>query len=300
MILVVGATGMVGGSVCRRLAAKGTPTRALVRATSDAAKVQALRTLGMQIVEGDLRDPASLARACRGVSAVISTASSMPFAYQAGVNDIATTDLEGVLRLIDAAKAARVRHFIYTSFSANLDLDFPLRTAERAVEAHLELSGLTFTILRPTFFMEVWLSPMVGFDAIHAKATVYGNGVGPISWISVADVAEFAVWCLDSPAARDAVLELGGPAALTPDEVIAIFERVHGRQFAVQHVPSDALVTQQEAASDPMARSFSGLMRCYAKGDPIDMRATRVAFPVALTTVEEYAAATAGLAAVPA
>lgn len=66
--------------------------------------------------------------------------------------------------LIDAAVRAGVGHVIYTSFSANLDLDFPLGRAKRAVEAHLIASGMAYTILRPSCFMEVWLSPAVGFD----------------------------------------------------------------------------------------------------------------------------------------
>ena len=84
MILVVGATGLVGGDVCRRLAASGTAVRALVRATSDPARVAALEALGVETVVGDLRDPASLAEACRDASAVICTASSMPFGYEPG------------------------------------------------------------------------------------------------------------------------------------------------------------------------------------------------------------------------
>ena len=300
MILVVGATGMVGGEVCRRLAAREIPARALVRATSDPAKVEALRTLGLKVVEGDVRDTASLAEACRGVSAVIDTVSSMPFAYQPGVNNIATTDLEGALHLIDAARASGVEHFVYTSFSGNMDLDFPLRNAKRTVEAYLKLSGMTYTILRPSYFMEVWLSPAVGFDATNAKATIYGDGTNPISWIALGDVAEFAVRSLDNPAARNAILELGGPAALTPEQVVGIYERVFGRAFETVYVPPEALASQQATATDPMQQSFTGLMRCYASGDAIDMRPTLRDFPVVLTAVDDHAEAGARTMAVPA
>jgi uncharacterized protein YbjT (DUF2867 family) len=294
MILVVGATGLVGGDVCRRLAAQGVATRALVRTTSDPAKVDALRALGAEVASGDLRDPASLAEACRDVTAVISTASSMPFGYEAGVNDIASTDLAGTLHLVDAARAAGVvRHVVYVSFSGNIDLDFPLRNAKRTVEDHLKLSGLTYTILRPSYFMEVWLSPAVGFDAANAKATIYGSGTNPISWISLADVANFAVRALDAPQARNATIELGGPEALTPLQVVGAFEQTYRRPFEVQHVPVEALQAQQEAATDQMQQSFSGLMRCYAMGDPIDMAATLRDLPVDLTTVEAFAAASA-------
>ena len=291
MNLVVGATGLVGGEICRRLAAKGESIRALVRATSDQVKVGALRDLGAELVQGDLRDRASLEAACQGVRAVISTASSMPFSYQPGENDVQTVDLEGVANLIAAAQAADVPRFIYTSFSGQIDLDFPLRNAKRAVEQRLKESGLTYTILRPSYYMEVWLSPAVGFDVANAKAQIYGTGEQAISWISLQDVAQFAVEVLESPAARHATLELGGPEALSPLQVVRIYEQVLGRSFEVQHVPEKALQAQQESSADPMQQSFTGLMRCYAQGDPIDMDAVLAAFPMQLTSVQDYASA---------
>jgi uncharacterized protein YbjT (DUF2867 family) len=294
MILVVGATGLVGGEICRRLAARGQPVRALVRETSQPDKVAALRALGAEIATGSLQDQASLAAACKGVSAVITTVSSMPFSYVPGVNDIRTTDTDGVKRLVDSARDAGVPHFVYTSFSSNLDVDTPLRTAKRSVEEHLIGSGMGYTILRPSCFMEVWLSPAVGFDPAGARATVYGTGTAPISWIAIADVAELAIQSLEAPAARNAALELGGPEALSALEVIDIFERLAGRPFEVVHVPIEALAAQQEAATDPMAQTFAGLMRCVALGDRIDMAPLLQEIPLHMTTVREFAAAAVG------
>ena len=213
----------------------------------------------------------------------------MPFAYKPGENDIQTTDLQGLTNLVDAAKAAHVRHFIYTSFSRNIDLDFPLRNAKRTVERHLQESGMAYTILRPGYFMEVWLSPAVGFDAANATAAIYGDGNKPLSWIAMRDVAEFAVQSLTAPTARNATIELGGPEALTPLQVVKVFEELQGRTFGMQFVPADALKAQQEEATDPMQQSFSGLMRCYAAGDLIEMRETLKAFPIKLTSVKEHA-----------
>ena len=85
MNLVVGATGMVGTEICRLIAASGSPVKALVRASSDVTKVANLKRLGATVIEGDLRDRASLETACEGAEAVISTASAMPFAYTSGV-----------------------------------------------------------------------------------------------------------------------------------------------------------------------------------------------------------------------
>lgn len=288
MNLVVGATGMVGGEICRLLAARGLPIRALVRTTTDPAKVEALRKLGADIVVGNLTDPASLRAACAGVDALIDTVSSMPFSYVPGQNDIQTVDIEGAKALVDAAKAAGVKRFIYTSFSRNLDLDFPLRNAKRAVEQHLKDSGLDYTILHPGFFMEAWLSPMVGFDAANGKAQIYGTGDQLISWISFKDVAAFAVESLSNPAASRAALEIGGPEAISLRQVIGMFETATGKTFEVSHVPAEALEAQQAGATDPMQQSFIGLMRCYAAGDPIDMRELQQSFAVELTPLKEF------------
>jgi len=291
MNLVIGATGLLGREICRLVAAEGKPVRALVRPTSDQNKVAQLESLSVEIAQGDLKDRTSLDAACRGVSAVISTASST-LSRQDG-DSIQTVDLEGQLNLIDAAKAANVSRFVLISFP-HVDVEFPLQAAKRSVEEHLTKSGLTYTILRPTFFMEVWLSPALGFDAGNAKAQVYGTGNNKISWISYKDVAKFVVAALENPEARNAVIELGGPEALSPLEVVQTFEDLQGRKFDVQHVPEEALREQKESAGDPLHQSFAGLMLYYSRGDIIDMHETLQKFPVRLTSIRDYAQAFIG------
>jgi len=286
--LVVGATGLLGSEVCRLLAAEGKAVRALVRPTSDQTKVAQLESLNVEVARGDLKNPSTLASACRGVNAVISTASST-LSRQDG-DSIQTVDLEGQLNLVDAAKAANVSHFVLVSFPQT-DVEFPLQSAKRVVEDRLKSSGLTYTILQPTFFMEVWLSPALGFDAANAQAQIYGTGENKLSWISYKDVAKFAVLSLDNPEASNAVIQLGGPEALSPLEVLRIFESVQGREFAVQHVPEEALRGQKESSSDPLQQSFAGLMLYYSQGDVIDMRETLQKFPVRLTSIRDYAQA---------
>ncbi len=294
MILVVGATGLVGREICRRLAARTIDTRALVRPTSDASKVAELAGLGIEIVRGDLRDPSSLAAACQGIETVVTTVSAMPFSYEGGVNDLSTTDRRGTLALLEAARAAGARSFVYTSFSSGIDAECPLADTKRAVERAVLGSGLACTILRPSYFMDVWLSPVAGFDFANAKAAIYGTGENPISWILAGDVAEFAVRAALDPSAKGRILELGGPEPLTPLEVVAIFERLAARPFEVQYVPEAVLRDQQEATDDPFAQSFAALQRSYAKGNLIEMGSALEAFPVELTSVEEYAALVLG------
>ncbi len=287
MNLVVGATGFLGSDICRLLIQQGQPVRALVRTTSDPAKKEALQSLGIELIVGDLKDPASLAAACQGVGAVISTA-SVTISRQPD-DSIQAVDLDGQLNLIKAAKTAHVAQFIYVSYSGNIDVDCPLKTAKRTVEQAVKESGMTYTILRPSSFMEVWLSPIVGFDAANANVTVYGAGQNKISWISLHDVAQFAVASLTNSAAQNVVLELGGPEALSPLEVIKIFEAASGKTFTVQYVPAEALQSQLDTATDPIQQSFAALMLAVTQGDEIDMTATLQSFPLRLTSVEEFA-----------
>ena len=293
MNLVVGATGMVGTEVCRLLAASGKPVRALVRSTSDQGKVEKLKGFGAAVVQGDLRDAATLRAACKGVSAVFSTASAMPFAYAAGVNTPQTTDRDGHMRLIDEARAAGVKQFVFLSFPP-MPVSMPLQDAKRAVEERLKESGLSYTILQPTFFMEVWLSPAVGFDYSNHTAALYGPGENAISWISYRDVAQFAVASLSHAYFRNAVQPLGGPEAISPCRVVGIFEKVGGKPFTTSHLAVGDLQRKLEAATDPMEKSFAGLMLGVAGGGAVNMTEVLKELPLNLVTVEGYARSVMG------
>lgn len=285
-ILVAGATGFLGGEICRQLIGKNKNVKGLVRATSDANKVAQLKELGVEIAEGDLKDKSSLENALHGVAAIISTVSST-FSRQEG-DSIQTVDDEGQNNLINAAVDAGISQFVYVSF-CTMTGEFPLQTAKRKVEKHLAESGLNYTILQPTFFMEAWLSPALGFDYPNAKATVYGEGKNRISWIAIKDVASFAVASLDNPATKNRSIELGGLAALSPLEVVKIFETRHGKKFELQFVPEEALRAQKNAAQDPLSESFAALMLSFAHGSEIDMKDIIDVFPMQLTSVNDYA-----------
>src|SRR5438128_1605158 len=107
MILVVGATGKVGGTITRQLLKQGHSVRILVRPKSH---YQPLVESGAQTVFGDLKDPASLYAACQGIDSVITSATSLE---RGGDDNPQTVENEGNRSLIDAAKAAGVKHFIF-------------------------------------------------------------------------------------------------------------------------------------------------------------------------------------------
>jgi uncharacterized protein YbjT (DUF2867 family) len=287
--LVIGATGLVGLEVCRQLRESDSQVRALVRSTADPQKRSELERLGVELAEGDLKDAASLARACAGVQSVISTASST-LTRQAG-DSIETVDRRGQLALVDAARAAGVEHFVFISFRDNPAIRYPLTEAKRAVEEALKASGMAYTILQASYFMEVWLTPALGFDAANGKVRFYGDGSRPVSWISYKDVARAAAATVGEPAARNLVVELGGPQALSPREVVRMFEAAGAGEIGTESVPESALAAQLNAATDPLEKTFAGLMLQYAGGDAIDPAASGRLFPFRMTSVRDFIAA---------
>jgi uncharacterized protein YbjT (DUF2867 family) len=291
MTLVVGATGLLGTEICRRLSAAGKSVRAMVRKTSDPAKKSILKELRAELVEGDLKDHSSIDRACQGATTVITTPTAI-LSQQAG-DTFRTVDLEGQMHLVDAARIANAAQFVFISVSGSLgkaDRN-PLVDAKRAVEEHLRRSGLTYTIVRPSFFMEIWLSSHLGFDFNNAKATIYGSGKNKISYISLFDAAQLVAKALSNPAGRNTVIELGGAEPLSQIEVVRIFEEISGRAFAMQFVPEEALRARREAAANPVEQTFASLTLAAAHGDLIDMGDTWRKFSLRPKSVRDYAKA---------
>ena len=284
-VLVVGATGFLGMEICRQLAASHKAVKALVRLSSDPEKVKALENLGIETVTGDIKDRGSLDEAFINVEQVISTASST--LSKVTGDSIETVDHLGQLNVIDAAEKAGVKKFVFISFPESPE-QFPLQDAKRSAEETLKATGIEYTILRPTFFMEIWLGPYLGFDIKNRKATVYGHGVNKISWISLKDVARFSVLSLNNGKAANKVLELGGPEALSPMEVIKMAESVSGSSFELQYVPEEVIRNQKEKSEFPLEQSFSALMLTLARGGEIDMVEVLKMLPVQLTSVDEY------------
>jgi uncharacterized protein YbjT (DUF2867 family) len=271
---------------------RGKPVRALVRTTSNPSAVARLRDLGVEFAVGDLKDPASLQPACRGAHTVISTA-SVTHSRQDG-DSIESADESGQVNLVRAAAAQRVKRFIYISFTGAIRSDDPLTRAKRRVESAIQESGMTYTILRPSYFMESWLGPGLGFDFANAKARIYGSGNEKVSFIARGDVAAFAVASVDNASTENAVLEIGGPEPVSPLEAVKIFEEIGGRRFEVQHVAEDAIREQGASATDSLQKSFAALMLQFAQGDPIPMEDVLKQIPVELTSVRQYAASALG------
>jgi uncharacterized protein YbjT (DUF2867 family) len=262
MILVVGATGILGGLITQRLVAGGREVRILVRRNSPseelakqglATSAQSLIEAGAKPVYGDLKDRLSLDRACEGIETVITTANS---AMRAGEDNVETVDRQGNRSLIEAARAAGVKQFIFVSFlGASLDNPVPLFQAKAETEGTLVKSGMLYTILSPNFFMESWIGMVVGIPLkAHQPITLVGEGRRMHSLISVGDVAAFAAAAVGHPAAKNKKLVLGGPEPLTWRGIVETFGQFLGTELPVKFVaPGEAIPGLPEIAPPVLA-----------------------------------------------
>jgi uncharacterized protein YbjT (DUF2867 family) len=280
MILVVGSTGVLGGMITRRLLEQGHRVRILVRSGSDYRR---LVEQGAEAVTGDLKQPESLEAACRGVDTVITTANS---ALRGGPDSVETVDRQGNHNLIDAARSAGIRHFVFISaLGVSEDNPMPFMRAKAETERHLRDCGLRYTILQPNIFMDIWIPILVG-SAVQAgrPVTLVGEGRRRHSLIYSGDVAEFAVACLENEKAANRIIPLGGPEAVSWRDIVAACERAVGHPLELRHVePGEPLPGMPDVVA-----GFAAWMDNY--DSPLDTRETAAAFGVRLTPVEEYAA----------
>jgi uncharacterized protein YbjT (DUF2867 family) len=285
--LVVGATGALGTATCRELVADGWSVRGLVRGESLPDATRRLTDLGIELVIGDLKQPSSLAPAAAGASLVVCTASAtMPEHVRAG-DSLESVDHRGVLSLVSACEAAGCERFLYVS--SNSRDDGPATLAKRSVEARLSSGRMPFTVLRPCRFMEVWLSPLLGFDPTAGRVRVFGSGHAPVSWICRDDVASFVRLCAADPGAAGETIELGGSDTLSQREVTAIFERIGGRSLEIETVPVEQIEADRAAASNPLLESFAAFTLDTAGGSIVEMAETLRRYPVRMRSVAEYA-----------
>ena len=270
MVLIVGATGNLGRATAYLLLERGVRVRVLVRSPQKAA---ALRQRGAEVVTGDLTDPASLARALVGVDSVLAAAHAL---LGRGKNAMERVDDGGHRALIDAARAAGVERFVYTSiYGAAPDHPVDFWRTKFAVEQYLKASGMGHTILRPTASMEHHAHEYLGKPILQRGATViFGRGDNPTNFVASADVAALAARALTESGFADTTLEIGGPANFTKNEVAALYGRLAGRTPRVRHIPRRVLRTLSatlrpvhpgisrmlltQAVVDELAQAFDG------------------------------------------
>lgn len=286
-ILIVGATGVAGSAATKLLLAKGYAVRAMSRTPTKAA---ALRQLGAEVVQGDLRDIESLRRACAGVDKVLAAAHSL---MGRGAEASCYVDELGHKQLIDVAKAAGVQHFVYTSVQgATAFSPVPFIRIKYGVEQYLQGGDLSYTILRPSAFMEWHAHEFIGKPILaKGKVTLFGKGDNPRNFVAAADVANYAVLALTDPRAVGQVIEIGGPENWSNNQVAALYAQLAGRPVTITHVPL-ALLRVMSPLLKPFHPGLSQVLAFSILSDTDDMtfdpRITLRTYPMSLIRLEDW------------
>ena len=285
MYLIVSGSGRVGCAVARALLADGKQVRMLARTP---AKLEELRRLGAEVMRGDLRDPASLARACHAVENVLATAHAID---GKGDNSSRQVDDLGNHHLIDAAHAEGVKQFVFISvLGARADHPVDFFRYKYGAEDYLRRSAISHTVLRPAAFMETWAA-MIGQPIIdQGKTTIFGRGNNPINFVAEQDVVRFALIGLDRPEAINQTIEIGGPENLTLNQVAQLYEQILGVSAKRSHIPL-AVLRAASALLQPFNPVASRMMKLSVLMDTVDQTfdpsETLRRYPMRLTHLED-------------
>lgn len=228
--LIVGGTGALGRAVAGRLLAAVAPVRLTTRKPEKAA---ALVAAGAEVIRADLLDKASLRHACEQSDTVVAAAHSI---FGRGRAASAHVDGRGHRDLIDAARSAGVRHFVYTSAydSGPALRAIPIFHFKYEIEDYLKASGMSYTILRPTAFTESHAQMLIGDPILRSgKVVLFGRGDKPRNFVAADDVAYFAELALNEASLKNQTVSIGGPENLTNMDVVRLYERLAGRPARV-------------------------------------------------------------------
>lgn len=283
MILIAGGSSQPGQKLIPMLAAKGYHIRALTR---DPRKLEYARSLGVEVIEGDIRQPDMLLRACEGAEAVVSSVTAI------GENLIHEVDEAGNRSLMESAQRSGVKRFVFVSAygaAQNHPVDF--FRSKYWTEEYLKSLDLSFTILRPTAFMESWCA-RIGMQVLNDRpVTIFGNGRDPINFISAEDVAKFIVLALEDPRLKNQTLTIGGPQNLTFEEVIAIYERISGKQARKTYTPAwrmQLMSTLYKPFNETRSRFMAIRLELVTSNWRVDMNEMVKHYPINLTRLDEW------------
>lgn len=253
MILVTGASGMVGSAVLRELQKLGKPVRAMYRSEQELQKAPA----GAAVCLGDFADADSLKKAFQGVEALFLVCSPIPQLVELECN------------AIDAALSSGVKHIVLNSAlgAGKYDKSFP--SWHRQVEAKLASTSLRYTILRPNGFFQNLLT--YNAPTILSQNAFYGaTASAKMSILDVRDIAAAAARILATPEPHALrIYELNGPGAWNNAEIAALLSQILGRAIQYIDLPDEVFGKALQEAGLPawQVQALLELQQYYRSGD---------------------------------
>ena len=282
-LLVYGATGTQGTPVVEHALAAGHRVRVVTR---EADRARHWAEKGAEVAVADLGDPGSLAAANDGVGAVVL---QLPLQY-----DLALHETYG-RNAVDAAKSAGVDLLVLnTSAHVIQDTQVHAYQARQVVIDYLHASGVPNVVFRPTFYMEIllgpWIRPAIVNDGVVAFPLPSDY---PMSWISAAETARYAVAALDRPDLAGREFDIGGPEALTGEDLAACFAAALGRPVRFVSITPDHYEQSLAPIFGPtVAREVASQVRCIIDlgSGGVNMDVPRSEFSVAPISLSDWIA----------
>jgi uncharacterized protein YbjT (DUF2867 family) len=232
-VLVVGATGSLGGKVVDELLKRGKNVRALVRPTSDASR---LESRGVEIARGDMLDVDSLVAAMNGADAAITTAAG----YTRGGKNAYDIDTVGNANLAEAAHRAGIRRFVLTSIlTSDQTPDVPHFWHKKLAEDKLEQLGVPFVALRPGAFLDQ-IASMAGNPIDKGRLTWIGKTTVPLTFVHTSDLAAYLAAAVDADADADdgERIDIGWDRPVNMREMADLMGSRTGKKIKVWAIPS--------------------------------------------------------------
>jgi uncharacterized protein YbjT (DUF2867 family) len=230
-VLVVGATGNLGGQVVDELLQRGKHVRALVRPTTDAS---ALESRGVQIARGDMLDLASLVAAMDGADAVITTAAG----YTRGGNSATDIDTVGNANLAEAAHRTGVRRFVLTSIlTSDQTPGVPHFWHKKLAEDKLQELGVPFIALRPGAFLDQ-IATMGGDPITKGRIMWIGKPTSPLTFVLISDLAQYLAVAVDVDADDGERVDIGWDRPVAAKEAARLLGDAMNRSITVLAIPA--------------------------------------------------------------
>jgi uncharacterized protein YbjT (DUF2867 family) len=270
VILVTGGTGFVGGHVVHALRQAGRPVRCLVR---DRRKAGKLASLGCELAEGDMTDPASLRSAVEGVDVIV----QLVAIRQGRREQFQRIMVGGTRDLLKLAGESGVKRWVHMSAlgtsEESKDL-VPYYGAKWQMEQDVQRSGLPYVIFRPSFVFgrDGGILPTFRKLARLTPVTpIIGSGEQRIQPIWADDVGAYFERAIDFEAAANRTFELGGPDVVSWNEFWERLKRTRGMRRPSVHVPVglmkvNALLTERLPGNIPLTRD---LLKMLEHGDNV-------------------------------
>ena len=229
-LLIIGGTGTLGRQIVLQALTKGYKVRCLVR---NFRKASFLKEWGVELVYGDLTRSETIPPCLIGITAIIDASTSRTDE----LNALKKVDWNGKLYLIEAAKAAKIKRFIFFSAqNAEQFNNIPLMKLKSGVETKLKQSGIPYTIFRLTGFYQ-GLIQQYTIPILEKLPIWVTNENTYISYMDTQDIAKFCLRSLQIPKTINQTFFLSGSKGWVSSEIINLCEQLAGQKAKVQKIP---------------------------------------------------------------